>query len=280
MHGFSKIAVASTFSPRFLPLLAEAKAFSARLGGGGFRVITVGECGAPEKDRFAKAFAELGIDPPPVDCVRGEPVAAILKTASEQGVDLLIAGALEKDTGSRNFVGDVARTLMRDSPISLLLFPRPSAKPDPFRKLAVVVDFSDEAREALEQAIFLAERYSAESIHVLRIFTIFDQALSKPDEFFQGKKTAHPGLADEEEQLKEFIAAAPSGSIPIEGRCIEGTTGFAASDFVQAIDASLLIIPSASPGSPHLFPQGMDWIFNVIPTNLLVVRRAAADDSE
>ncbi len=275
MNGFSKMALASTFSPRFLPLLAEANAFSTRLGGG-FSVITAGDCGPAERERFAKAFADLGIDPAPaLHCVPGEPAAAILRTAREQGVDLLMAGALEKDTGGRNFLGDVARTLMRDSPISLLLFPQPSAEPALFKKLAVIVDFSEEAREALEQAIFLAGRHSSESIHVLRIFTIFDQALSKPDEFFQGKKTEHPGLAEEEAQLEEFIAAAGASSVPIESRCIEGTTGFAASDFVQAIGADLLIIPSVPPGSPHMFPQGMDWIFNVIPANLLVVRGEA-----
>jgi len=272
MNGFLKIAVASAFSPRFLPLLAEAKAFSARLGSG-FSVIYAGKYGDAEQDRFTKAFAELGIDPPPkVYCAEGDPATVIMQTATAQGIDLLITGALEKDTGSRNFLGDVARTLMRDSPISLMLFPQPSAEPRSFKKLAVIVDFSSQARTALKQAIFLAEKHGAESIHALRIFTIFDQALSKPDEFFQGEKTERPGIEEEEARLKEFIDSAGRGSIPIEGRCIEGTTGFAASDFVQAIEADLLVIPSAPPGLPHQFPQGMDWLFNVIPANLLVVR--------
>jgi len=275
MNGFLKIAVASTFSPRFLPLLAEAKAFSTPLGSG-FSIIYAGKYGDAEQDRFAQAFAELGIDPPPkVYCAEGDPATVIMRTATEQGIDLLIAGALERDTGGRNFLGDVARTLMRDSPISLMLFPQPSAEPRSFKKLAVIVDFSSQAQTALKKAIFLAEKHTAESIHALRIFTIFDQALSKPDEFLQGEKTEHPGLEEEEAQLKKFIDAAGPSATPVEGRCIEGTTGFAASDFVQAIEADLLVIPSAAPGAPHQFPQGMDWLFNVIPANLLVVRGAA-----
>ncbi len=272
MKGFGNIAVASTFSPRFLPLLAEARAFAEKLGSA-FSVIHAGKCGAEEEERFGKAFDTLRINPRPrIHCAEGEPAEAILRAATELGVDLLIAGAMEKDVGSRNFLGDVARTLIRNSPISLLLYPRPATEARAFRKLAAIVDFSPLAALALKQTIHLAEKHAADSIHAVRVFTIFDQALSQPDEFFQGAKSAHPGVAAEEEQLARFIDAAGPRSVSMEARCVEGATGFAVSDYVQAIEADLLVISSGLPGSPHPLPQGMDWLFNVIPTNLLVLK--------
>ncbi len=267
-----RIALASAFSPRFLPLLAEAKAFSERLGAG-FSVIYVGRYGQEEKDKFAGAFESLGLPrAPEVFPGQGEPAAAILQAAAEHGVDLIIAGAMEHETGSRNFLGDVARTLLRDAPLSLLLIPHPSQEPRPFRRIAVIVDFSDLARTALLQAIHLAERHNAEVIHVIRIFTIFSQALADPAEFFKGAESKHRTIRDEEAQLEEFISSAGRGATPIEARCIEGTTGFAASDYVQGVDADLLIVPLRAPGATDPTPQGADWVFNVIPTTLLVVR--------
>lgn len=266
------IALASSFSPRFLPLLAEAKAYSERLEAD-ISVIYVGEYGQAEKDKFETAFGSLAFSKrPDVHRGTGDPAPAILKAATESGIDLLIAGAMEHETGSRNFLGDVARTLLRDAPFSLLLIPHPSEHPQPFKRIAVIVDYSDLARTALQQAIHLAARHGSEAIHVIRIFTIFSQALADPDEFFKGAERKHRTIHDEEAQLNEFIAAAGPCAIPIEARCIEGTTGFAASEYVQGVEADLLVVPLRAPGSSDPTPQGADWVFNVIPTNLLVVR--------
>ena len=63
MKLFGKVAVASTFSPRFLPMLAEAKAFATLLGEP-FEIIHAGDETAEDRDRFASAFAEMEIASP------------------------------------------------------------------------------------------------------------------------------------------------------------------------------------------------------------------------
>ena len=51
-----------------------------------------------------------------------------------------------------------------------------------------------------------------------------------------------------------------------------GGAGFAAADFVQSIEADLLVIASEpSAGHAH-FPARLEWLENVIPANLLVLR--------
>jgi len=59
----------------------------------------------------------------------------------------------------------------------------------------------------------------------------------------------------------------------VEGRCIRGNTGFAASDFVQAVEADLLVVP-VEPGrtAKSELPPHIAWVTDVIPCNLWVIR--------
>jgi len=56
-------------------------------------------------------------------------------------------------------------------------------------------------------------------------------------------------------------------------RCIRGNTGLAASDFVQSVDADMLVvsIPPLTDEGKHL-PGNIAWITDVIPCNLWVIR--------
>ena len=190
----------------------------------------------------------------------------------EQGIDLLVAGALEKQTPGRNYVGDVARTLLRDAPCSLLLFTKPSIDPQPFRQIVVVTDFSELSTTSLQRTYFLARQNSAEGIRVVRIYTVFTQAKEQPAEYFGREGSRRPMLEAEERHIMEFAAAAGESPVPVEAVCVEGTTGFAASDYVESVKADLLVIPSKPTGTAQLLPDGMDWVFSVIPSNLFIVR--------
>ena len=64
MDIFGKVAVASTFSPRFLPMLAEAKALAALLDRP-LEIIHGGVGTADNQDRFQQAFTLLGFSGPP-----------------------------------------------------------------------------------------------------------------------------------------------------------------------------------------------------------------------
>jgi nucleotide-binding universal stress UspA family protein len=96
--------------------------------------------------------------------------------AEKEGVDLLIAGALEgKDVASRSFLGAVARPLAKLARCSLLLLTHPQIGPNPFRRIVVITDFSDCAKTALKNALWLAEADSAELVQVISIHTPFMQ---------------------------------------------------------------------------------------------------------
>jgi nucleotide-binding universal stress UspA family protein len=273
MDLFGKVAVASTFSPRFLPMLAEAKAVAALLERP-LEIIHAGPDTAGNQERFSQAFAEMGFSARVHWREASQPSTAIIQAVREAGIGLLLAGAMERDSKGRYFLGKVARALVQDAPCSLLLFANPSRDPARFRKLAVVVDYTAASRQALLATLDLAARAQAESVHVLRVFTVFAQVLAEPGQFIKGNDSN--ALAAEEARLDAFVEEFDIAAIPIITRCIEGTTGFAAADFVQSIGADLLVIASeAASGHAH-FPARMEWLENVIPANLLVIRPAVS----
>ena len=104
-----------------------------------------------------------------------------MTAAEKEGVDLLIAGALEgKDVASRSFLGAVARPLAKLARCSLLLLTHPQIGPNPFRRIVVITDFSDCAKTALKNALWLAEADSAELVQVISIHTPFMESCLRP----------------------------------------------------------------------------------------------------
>ena len=58
----------------------------------------------------------------------------------------------------------------------------------------------------------------------------------------------------------------------MEVRCIRGNTGFAAADFVKSIEADLLVIPLDPSVNKGRLPTNLEWLADVIPCNLWVIR--------
>jgi nucleotide-binding universal stress UspA family protein len=273
MDLFGKVAVASTFSPRFLPMLAEAKAVAALLD----RPLEIIHSGPETEDdqaRFDQAFAEMGFSGPIHWRVDAQPSGAIIQAVRDAGIGLLIAGAMERDSQGRYFLGKVARALVQEAPCSLLLFANPSRTPTTFRNLAVVVDYTPASRVALQATLDLAARTKAECVYVLRVFTVFAQVLAEPGQYIKGHDSN--ALAAEEARLDAFVEEFDIAAISIITRCIEGTTGFAAAEFVQSISADLLVVAREAAEGQARFPARMEWLENVIPANLLVIRPRTA----
>ena len=160
-----------------IAVLAAAWHFAERLNAPLF-VIHGGASDAQKEAEFRDAMFQLEM-PPGTRIVwsEGEPAGAVVTAAEKEGVDLLIAGALEgKEVANRSFLGAVARPLAEQARCSLLLLTGPKVGPNPFRRIVVMTDFSDCAKTALKNALWLAEADSAEVVQVISIHTPFMQA--------------------------------------------------------------------------------------------------------
>ena len=271
--SYKTIAVASTFSPRFIQVLSEGKRMRERFGSQ-LSAIYVGECSDEIAKKFRDAFAQLKLpDDSSVHYQQGEdPAAGILQAIADNKIDMIVAGALEKEVVLRPFLGNVARRLVREAKCSVMLFTKPAAEPQPLRKIVFMADYSEHAQRAFRSTLALAEAENTEQLYVIRVYTTFDEARAA---ISAGNSHSAPGartFEEEEKALEEFILAAGETKVPIEARCIRGNTGFAASDFVQSVEADLLVVPihPAEPG--QVLPNHIAWITDVIPCNLWVIR--------
>ena len=274
---YRRIAVASAFSPRFEQVLAEAKRVRDRFAAE-LNLIYVGEKDEQTERRFADALSGMGL--PAESAIHyqtGSPADAIMKAAAANAVELIVAGALEKEVVVRAFVGNVARRLVREATCSVMLFTKPDREPKPLRRIVFyVADYTEHTRQALCRTARLAEGEGCENLYVIRIYTTFDAAratlrLTQPD---NPSHASARTLQEEEDALEQFIASACETDVPVEPRCISGNTGFVASDFVQAVEADLLVVsvePTPTPEVDEL-PAHIAWVTDVIPCNLWVIR--------
>ena len=268
---YRTVAVASTFSPRFLQVLAEAKRIRDRLCQQ-LHLIYVGQRDEKTVRKFTSALDELELPPDsPIHYHEGDPAVAILTAASANEVDLIVAGALEKEAVLRQFLGNVARRLVREATCSVMLFTKPAREPERFCRIVLMAEYSDHGRAALHKALRLAALEQCEKLFVIRLYTTFDEARAKtrenaPEAGSEGART----LEEEEAALETFIDSAGATDVPIEARCIRGNTGYAVLDFVQSIDATMLVVPD-DPSVAGL-PVRLEWVTDVIPCNLWIVR--------
>jgi nucleotide-binding universal stress UspA family protein len=262
---YRSIAVASTFSPRFEQVLAEAKRIRDRFASE-LSLIYVGEKSDEVSARFRETLPRLGL---PADSEihyeKGDPSEAILRAIEQNGIELIVAGALEKEVVLHPFLGNVARRLLRDGCSSLMLFTHPEREPKPLRNMVFMADYSDHGAQSLRRTLHLAAKEKSERVFVVRLITTFDEARS-------AREPAAGDKRDEEEQLEHFVLDLGHTDVPMEVRCIRGNTGFAAADFVKSVAADLLVIPLDPGKNRGRLPLNLDWLADVIPCNLLVIR--------
>src|SRR5436853_5028324 len=128
---YKAIAVASTFSPRFVQVLSEAKRIRDRFSSD-LRLIYVGECNEETTAKFQEVLTRLSL---PTESTiyyeQGDPAESILRALAKNKIDMIVAGALEKEVVLHQFLGNVARRLVREANCSVMLFTRPETEPKP-----------------------------------------------------------------------------------------------------------------------------------------------------
>jgi nucleotide-binding universal stress UspA family protein len=265
---YKTIAVATTFSPRFKQVLAEANRIRERFSAD-LHLIYSGKRNEETAKKFHDALTQLQL---PTDSTihyeEGDAAEAILRTLAREKIDMVVAGALEKELVLHPFLGNVARRLVREAPCSVMLFTKPMVNPRPLSGIVFIADCSDHGLQALKRTLPLAAAESCERLYVIRIITTFDQARAS------ARRGEKPGLDDDEEDaLEKFVLSAGATEVPIEVRCVRGNTGLVASDFVQSVNADLLVVPLRKKDeASQRLPSNIAWITDVIPCNLWVIR--------
>jgi len=268
---YRRVAVASTFSPRFQAVICEGDRLARRLDA----PLTVihGDQESDEKaNRFRDAFTSIN-RPTDTPVLWAEddslpPADAILSACRRGHVDLLLAGALERDNEHRFFLGGVARTLLQQAPCDLFLVTRPSEEETHFQHIVIEVALKDLRVYPLQKSLHIAQRMRAKKVTFISVITPFEEAAS-------ASRNARP---PDEEWLIELLDPLTGFDGEAEVRIIRTNTGFGVCDFVQEVSADLLIVVTISVDGERRLPPHMDWLLQVIPTNVLLLAAQNGDD--
>src|SRR5215468_3586729 len=204
---YNTIAVATTFSPRFKQVLAEAKRIRERFPAD-LHLIYVGTRDEETAKRFNDVITELHL---PTDSTihyeQGDPAEAILRALTREKIDVIVAGALEREVVLHPFLGNVARRLVRDAGCSVMLFTHPDVEPKPLRRIVFISDYGDHGLQGLIRTLQLAAAESCERLYVIRIITAFDEARASIGTNPKGRKKRE-AEDDEEDALEKFVLSA------------------------------------------------------------------------
>jgi nucleotide-binding universal stress UspA family protein len=270
---YKNIAVASTFSPRFEQVLSEARRIRDRFGAN-LSLIYIGQRSDETQRKFQEMLGRLNLPPDsPVYYGEGDPADGILRAITENSVDLIVAGALEKESALHPFLGNVARRLLREAKCSVVLFTHPELEPKALRRIVFVANYSDHAQGAFKKTLELAAAELCERLYAIRVYTTFDEVRAAMFVDDGDRKPRPRTFSEEETALEKFVLDAGETAVPIEARCIRGNTGFAASDFVKSVEADLLVVPvHKNETTAERLPNHLVWIADVIPCNLWLIR--------
>src|SRR5207245_11339679 len=140
---YRSVAVASTFSPRFEQVLAEAKRIRDRFDSE-LCLVYVGEKSEETSAKFADALERISLPKnSPIHYEQGDPATAILRAIERHDIQLIVAGALEKEVSLHPCLGNVARRLFREGRSRAILFTHPARQQYPLRKLLCLVEYRE-----------------------------------------------------------------------------------------------------------------------------------------
>ncbi len=275
---FTKIGLAVSFSPTGKALLCEAKRLSD-LTNADLLLIHNGNKTTETEIRLDDMINSVGIEKSKIiiDWVSGEIADSIIKSAEKNNVDLLLAGALEKENLIKKYFGSVARKLMRQAKCSVLILISPSENPQKFNKIYVSTDFSSDGERTIKLAHSFALLQNAKEFVLLREFNAPGLAYTLQDSttIADVEELRNQWLLDEEIKMNFFIKELNLPILEPKIVCLFGKEGWEASNYAKTNKADLFVVHQPNQKITFfdkLFPHEVDYSFINIPTNLFIIR--------
>lgn len=274
---FNKIAVAVAFSPRIEAIMAESKrlqdTFNAKM-----IFIHVGEKNLQQEQYLKHLIHRFGLDGAENLLLweNGDPVETILEKCAEHNVDLIVAGALERESLLKYFMGSVARKLCRKAKCSVLMLREPSIKIKPIKR--IVVEGSDHPKTAntIQTAIYIAKQAVSSEVTIVQGMDASKMAVIRSENLSDDEceKAKDKLFKDENEKLQKIIECTDCGNMNINIERLDGKPGYVISGFAREQKADLLILNSADTKLnllDRVFPHDIEYALANLPCDLMIV---------
>ncbi len=274
---FETIAVAIAFSPRFEAILSEAghlaDKFKAKL-----LLIHVGPKTANKEEKLNRSLDKLGLSGLKNTIVWREGRAAnvILQVCKENVVDLLVIGALKKESLFTFYLGSLARTISRKAKCSVLLVTQPGINSTSPKKLVVTGIDHPKTIHTINTAVYFAKAYKIPEIRVVKELDLTGLAMTLSDNTTAtaATKLKKEITEGEEDKLHNIIRECQAEGINILEKTVKGKAGYALSKYSLEKKADILFInsPDISLGLlDRIFTHDVELILANLPCDIMLV---------
>ena len=217
-----------------------------------------------------RSLAALPEDSLTLRVTAGEPFVEVIRCARDVGADLTVVGAHGAQFLKDMIFGATAEKIVRNGDRSVLVVNQPLA--EPYQRLIVAVDFSEESRRALTLAQHLAPQAHCRVLHVyegyeaqLRRANVTEAELTRHR--FQRRKDAR-------KQLETFLQAMSLNDQPVKRIVKEGVPYHAIIHAAKRVHADLLVVGTTGrSGLPYLLLGSVaERVVREASCDVLVVR--------
>jgi nucleotide-binding universal stress UspA family protein len=238
----------------------------------------VGECAIDEKNRIVAMVQKHGLSDNQFEilCEAGSPSKVILSVCKREKIDLLIAGALQKENIIKYYLGTIGRTILRRADCSVLMLTNPTEGESHWDNIVTIAENSPYIQETLNAASRFATASHTKWLHVVRELKMYGLTLSASEQSSEEEYDAlrQQLVRDEIEKAEQYLQKCPHQDVKVNIKVISGKSGFELARFAEKKHADLLVA-----GAPErkfrlfdrLFRHDLEYIFADMPCNLLIV---------
>jgi nucleotide-binding universal stress UspA family protein len=275
---FQKIALAIAFSPRMEALMCEIKRLS-EIFNTEIIFIHIGIQSEKEQVKLDELLVASGFNQSNSRVIweEGDPTKKIIEICKRENVDLLVTGALKKESFLRMHFSSVARKIMRKAEVSLLILLEPSLQPKSFKR--IVINGTDHPRtaEIIEKGLQLAKIEKAQNVHIINEIQMMGLRMSVAGEDTADTvESTRRGLVnDEVVKIEDILKNIDKGNLKINIKIVSGKPGYEMARFAEKVEADLLVLRAPDHKLNLLdrfFPHDLEYILNDLPSNLLIIQ--------
>jgi len=273
---FKKIGIAIAFSPRLEALIAEASKMQVGLKSE-LVFIHIGKKNNADEQTINEYLEKYDLlNSSKLIWQDGETVETILAICDEEQLDLLVAGALEKESLIKYFMGSVARNLSRKVKCSMLMLTEPKIESSPINYIVVEGSNNPKTENTIAVAIEIAKAFKVKNVDVIQETDLNKAALIRSDEFKENEMAKHKEnlIEEEDKRLNYILSCNDCGDLKINIERIEGKPGYIISKYARDHHADLLILNSPDRKLnliDRVFPTDIEFALADLPCDLLLV---------
>jgi nucleotide-binding universal stress UspA family protein len=206
----------------------------------------------------------------------GNPVDVILETCTQENIDLLILGAIQKENLLKYYVGSIARKITRKAPCSVLLLIKPSIERVACKHIVVNGLKDEKTEETIKTAFVISEHLNCNKITIVEEVSQDELHVKvSDDKTLRKANIAKERLSTREDQrVKHILEDIKNKDITVNTQSIFGKRGYSIGHYAKVKRADLLIMnaPNKLGFFDRIFPHDIEYILSELPTDVLIVK--------